>query len=82
MLLDGCRNVGLPGAAGMGVENSGMKIAAQTMGKAPVNSGTVTTVLPDGHAAVVAALVSVITLNDGLFGSTLQHFFCWFCLWP
>lgn len=34
-----------------------MEIAGQTAGKAPVNSGTVTTVLPDGHTAVVVAII-------------------------
>lgn len=47
-----------------------MEIAVQTAGKAPVNSGTVTAGLPDGHTAVV---VVGLTLSDGPFGSTMQH---------
>lgn len=65
--------MGLPGVAGVGVEDSGMEIAAQTEGKAPVNSGTVTAGLPDGRTAVVAAVVVGVTLSDGPFGSALQH---------
>lgn len=34
-----------------------MEIVAQTAGKAPVNSGTVTAGLPDGQTSVVAAVV-------------------------
>lgn len=75
MFLDQCQNEGLPGVSGVGVENSGMKIAVQTAGKAPVNSGTVTAGLPDGRTAVVAAVIAVVILNDGPFGSTLQHIF-------
>ncbi len=56
-----------------GVENSGKEIAIQTTGKAPVNSGTVTTGLPDGRTAVVAAVVVGVTWSNGRFGSTLQH---------
>lgn len=50
-----------------------MEIAIQTAGKAPVNSGTVTAGLPDGHAAVVATVVVAVTFTDGPFGSTVQH---------
>lgn len=54
-----------------------MKIAIQTAGKAPVNSGTVTVGLPAGRTAVVAdgCCCSSTTFNDGLFGRTLQLFF-------
>lgn len=38
-----------------------MEIAAQSAGKAPVNSGTAATGLPDGRAAVVAAVVVGVT---------------------
>lgn len=73
LLLGRCQNVGLPGVAGVWVEDSGMEIAVQTAGKAPVNSGTVTAGLPDGRTAVVATVVVGMTLSDGPFGSTLQH---------
>lgn len=53
--------MGLPEVAGVGVENSRMEIAVETMGKAPVNSGTVTTGLPDRLTAVVAAVVVGVT---------------------
>lgn len=75
MFLDRYQNEGLPGVSGVGVENSEMKIAVQTAGKAPVNSGTVTAGLPDERTAVVAAVVAVVTLNDGPFGNTLQNIF-------
>lgn len=52
-----------------------MEIAIQTAGKAPVNSGTVTAGLPDGHTAVVAAVVVGLTLSDGPFGS-ISNIFC------
>lgn len=38
-----------------------MEIAAQTAGKAPLNSGTVTVGLPDGHTAVVVVDVVGVT---------------------
>lgn len=41
------------GTAGVRAEKIKMKIAAQTTGKAPVNSGTVTTVLSDGCTDVL-----------------------------
>lgn len=66
------------GVASVGVENSGMKIAVQTAGKAPVISGTVTASLPYGRTAVVAAVMAVVTLNNWPFGSSLQHFFFFF----
>lgn len=82
MLLGRCQNEELPGAAGVGVENSGMEIAIQIAGKAPVNSGTVTTGRPDGHTAVVAAVVVGVTLSDGPFWQHTATYFVWFCLWP
>lgn len=50
-----------------------MEIAVQTTGKAPVNSGTVTAGLPDGHTAVVAAVGVGVTFGDGPFGCTMPH---------
>lgn len=50
-----------------------MEIAAQAAGKAPINSGTVTAGVSDGHTAVVAAVAVGVTLHDGLFGSAMQH---------
>lgn len=50
-----------------------MEIAVQTVGKAPVHSGTVTTGLPDGQTTVVVAVVILVTLSEGPFGSTVQH---------
>lgn len=50
-----------------------MEIAVQTVGKAPVHSGTVTTGLPDGQTTVVVAVVVLVTLSEGPFGSTVQH---------
>lgn len=47
-----------------------MEIAVQTAGKAPVDSGTVTTGLPDGHTAVVG-----LTLRDGPLAA-LCNIFC------
>lgn len=57
-----------------------MKIAVQTTGKAPVNSGTVTVGLPAGRTAVVAGgcCCSSTAFNDGLFGRILQLFFFFF----
>lgn len=52
-----------------------MKIAVQTAGKAPVNSGTVTAGQSDGHTAVVAVAVSDVTSSNGLFGKPQQHVF-------
>jgi len=50
-----------------------MEIVVQTAGKAPLNSGIVTAGLPYGQTAVVAAVVGGVTLNDGPFGSIVQH---------
>lgn len=61
MLEDQCQNEGV---ASVGVENSGMKIAVQTAGKAPIISGTVTAGMPYGRTAVVAAVMAVVTLNN------------------
>lgn len=73
ILLGKCQNEGLPGAAGVGEEDSGMEIAVQAAGKAPVNSGTVTADLSNGHTAVGAMVVVAVTSTDGPFGSTMQH---------
>lgn len=74
-----CQNKGLPWVGSVGVKNIAVKIAVQTAGKAPVNSGPAWRT----HSCSSGSCCSSVTLTMGFWPLVTTFFFLLsFCLWP